>query len=77
MRELEAQYPHDYYGGKSPTNNDNEKKQHFLQQKENTKEAYSDGQVGFEAVFTDITRRGALPEKKPPFIQPKEIKGDS
>ena len=61
-----------YYGGNSPTNNDNEKKQHFLQQKEthkNTKEDYTYGsksigkEVSFAVVFTDITRREALPEE--------------
>ena len=54
------------------TRNDSERKQYFLQHKENhsnKKEAYTDGskstgrKVGFAAVFTDITRRGALPEE--------------
>ena len=51
---------------------DNERKQHFQQHKEkhkDTKEAYTDGskntgrKVGFAAVFTDITKRGTLPEE--------------
>ena len=49
-----------------------EKKQHFLQHKEkhkNTKEAYTNGsksmgkKIGFATVFTDIIRRGVLPEE--------------
>ena len=50
----------------------NDKKNHFLQLKENDrniKEAYKDGsksigkKVGFATVFTDITKIGTLPEK--------------
>ena len=54
---------HFFYDRDSPDNNDNEKKQHFLQHK-NTKEAYTYGsksigrKIGFAVVFTDITRRG-------------------
>ena len=54
------------YEGEKCFRNDNERKQHFLQHKSN-KEAFTDGsksigrKVGFAAVFTDTTRRGALP----------------
>ena len=53
------------------TNNDNENK-NFLQHKEkhkNTNQTYTDGtknierKMGLAVVFTDITRRGALPEE--------------
>ena len=53
---------------------DRERKQHFLQHKgnhSNNKEDYTDGskstgrKVDFAAVFTDITRREALPEEAP------------
>ena len=59
------------YGGKR-IRNGSKRKQYFLQHKEkhsNNKEAYTDGskstgrKVGFAVVFTDITRRGALPEE--------------
>ena len=54
-----------------PNNNDNEKKQHYLQKKNPkiTKEAYSDRsksmgkKVGIAAVFRDINRKGALLEE--------------
>ena len=58
--------------GERCNGSDNERKQHFLQHKEkhiNMKETYTDGskstgrKVGFAAVFTDITRRGSLPEE--------------
>ena len=61
-----------YYEGEKCSGNDNERKQHFLQHKEkhkSNKEAFTDGsksigrKVGFAAVFTDTTRRGALPEE--------------
>ena len=57
------------YEGEKCFGNDNERKQHFLQHKEkhkSNKEAFTDGsksigrKVGFAAVFTDTTRRGAL-----------------
>ena len=59
------------YEGDKHTGNESEKKQHFLQHKEkhsNSKEAYTDESkstgkiVGYAAVFTDSTRRGAVPE---------------
>ena len=52
------------------TGNESETKQHFLQYKGkygSSKEAYTDGskstgrKLGYAAVFTDTTRRGALP----------------
>ena len=49
--------------------NDSERKQHFLQHKENysnNKEPRSKStgrKVGFPAVFADITRRRSLPEE--------------
>ena len=54
-----------------PNNNDNEKKQHYLQKKNPkiTKEAYTDrsksmgNKVDFAAIFRDITRRVALFEE--------------
>ena len=67
------------YDRKSPINNDNEKKLHFLQHKEkykDTKETYTDRlkskrkKVDFAAVFTDITRRQTLSVKSP-FNHPK------
>ena len=59
------------YEGKTNTGNDSEIKQHFLQHKKqsNNKKGYTDGskrmerKVGFAAAFTDISRRGALPEE--------------
>ena len=63
---------HFCYDGDLPANNNNEKKQHFLQHKERhkiTKEAYTDGsksirwKLGFSAVFTYITRRESLLEE--------------
>ena len=60
------------YEGEKCFRNDNERKQHFFQHKEKhkiNKEAFTDGskstgrKVGFAAVFTDTTRRGALPEE--------------
>ena len=60
------------YEGDKHTGNESEKKQHFLQHKEkhsSSKEAYTDGskstgrKVGYAAVFTDSTRREALPEE--------------
>ena len=60
------------YEGDKYTRNENEKKQHFLQHKvkhSSSKKAYTDGskstgrKIGYAAVFTDSTRRGALPEE--------------
>ena len=59
------------YEGEKQTENDTERKQHFLQHKENhsnNKEVYIDRsrstgrKVGFSEVFEDITRRGTLPK---------------
>ena len=58
--------------GERCNGSDNKRKQYFLQHKEkhiNMKETYTDEskstgrKVGFAAVFTDITRRGSLPEE--------------
>ena len=60
------------YEGETHTENDSERKQHFLQHKGkhiNNKEVYTDGsmstrrKVGIAVVFADSTRRGALPEE--------------
>ena len=60
------------YEGDKHTENESERKQHFLQHKKkhsSTKEAYTDGskstgkKVGYAAIFTDTTRRGALLEE--------------
>ena len=66
-----------YYEGETHIGNDSERKQHFLQNKgkhSNNKKAYSERskstgrKVGFAAVFTDITKRGALPEETSIYI---------
>ena len=60
------------YEGERHMGNNSERKQYFLQHKENhsnNKEAHTDGskstgrKVGFVAVHADITRGGALPEE--------------
>ena len=60
------------YEGDKHTGNESERKQHFLQHKEEhciSKEAYTHGsksrgrKLGYAAVFTDTTRREALPRK--------------
>ena len=60
------------YEGDKHTENESERKQHFLKHKGkhgSIKEAYTDGskitgrKVGFAAIFEDITRRGTLPEE--------------
>ena len=82
------------YEGDNHTRNQSKKKQHFLQHKKkhsSTKEAYTDGskstgkKVGYAAIFTDTTRRGALLEeasiytaeitKKPTLIDQRTQEG--
>ena len=59
------------YKGDKHAENESQKKQHFLQHKEkhsSSKEAYTDRskstgrKIGYTAIFTASTRRGALPE---------------
>ena len=61
-----------YYEGDKHTRNVSVKNQHLLQHKKkhsSSKEAYTEGskstgrKVGYAAVFTNNTRRGALPEE--------------
>ena len=61
------------YNREKHTGNDIDRKNHFLKHNgghNSRKEAYIDGSkstggnVGFAAVFTNITRRGALPEEE-------------